>query len=389
MKLSTDRILTTHVGSLPRPDGLFEMMLAKMDGKAVDEKAYAERVRRAVEESVKQQVGAGLDVVSDGEMGKPSFITYAAQRLDGLEKREGVRPNPFSNTRETRDFPEYYQSAVAEQVSARRRRALMVCAGPISYKGHEQLKAELDLLKFALQGVNATEAFVPAIAPSNIETTTPNEYYKTEEEYVFAIAQAMREEYHAIVQAGFLLQIDDPFLITYYITRPDLSVADCRKWAELRVEALNAAIAGIPADRIRFHTCYSINMGPRVHDMQLRDIIDIILKVRAGGYSFEAANPRHEHEWQEWKRVKLPDDKVLMPGVITQSTVLVEHPELVAQRIARFADIVGRERVIASADCGFASFAGSNEVHPSIVWAKFAALVEGARIASNRLWGNP
>ena len=389
MKLSTDRILTTHVGSLPRPDGLFEMMLAKMDGKAVDEKAYAERVRRAVEDSVKRQVGAGLDVVSDGEMGKPSFITYAAQRLGGLEKREGVRPSPFSNTRETRDFPEYYQSAVAEQVSARRRRALMVCAGPISYKGHEQLKAELDLLKSALTGVDVTEAFVPAIAPSNIETTTPNEYYKTEEEYVFAIAQAMREEYQAIVQEGFLLQIDDPFLITYYITRPDLSVADCRKWAELRVEALNAAIAGIPADRIRFHTCYSINMGPRVHDMQLRDIIDIILKVRAGGYSFEAANPRHEHEWQEWKRVKLPDDKVLMPGVITQSTVLVEHPELVAQRIARYADIVGRERVIASADCGFASFAGSNEVHPSIVWAKFAALVEGARIASNRLWGNP
>jgi 5-methyltetrahydropteroyltriglutamate--homocysteine methyltransferase len=389
MKLSTDRILTTHVGSLPRPDELFAMMLAKMDGKALDEKAYAERVRRAVEDSVKQQVAAGLDVVSDGEMGKPSFITYAAQRLGGLEKRDGVRPSPFSNTRETRDFPEYYESAVAEQVSARRRRALMVCAGPISYKGHEQLKAELDLLKLALNGVHVTEAFVPAIAPSNIETTTPNEYYKTEEEYVFAVAQAMREEYQAIVQAGFLLQIDDPFLITYYITRPDLSVADCRKWAELRVEALNAAIAGISADRIRFHTCYSINMGPRVHDMQLRDIIDIILKVRAGCYSFEAANPRHEHEWQDWKRVKLPDDKVLMPGVITQSTVLVEHPELVAQRIARFVDIVGRERVIASADCGFASFAGSNEVHPSIVWAKFAALVEGARIASKRLWGKP
>ena len=389
MKLSTDRVLTTHVGSLPRPDDLFEMMLAKMDGKALDEKAYAERVRRAVEDSVKQQVAAGLDVVSDGEMGKPSFITYAAQRLGGLEKRDGVRPSPFSNTRETRDFPEYYQSAVAEQVSARRRRALMVCAGPISYKGHEQLKAELDLLKSALNGVDVTEAFVAAIAPSNIETTTPNEYYKTEEEYVFAIAQAMREEYQAIVQEGFLLQIDDPFLITYYITRPDLSVAECRKWAELRVEALNAAIAGISADRIRLHTCYSINMGPRVHDMQLRDIIDIILKVRAGCYSFEAANPRHEHEWQDWKRVKLPDDKVLMPGVITQSTVLVEHPELVAQRIARFVDIVGRERVIASADCGFASFAGSNEVHPSIVWAKFTALVEGARIASKRLWRKP
>jgi 5-methyltetrahydropteroyltriglutamate--homocysteine methyltransferase len=386
MKLSVDRILATHVGSLPRPDDLFDMMLARLDGKAVHEKAYTERVQRAVAASVKQQVDAGLDVVSDGEMGKPSFITYAAQRLGGLEKREGTRPSPFSNTRETKDFPEYYQSAVAEQVSARRRRALMVCSGPITYKGHDQLKSDLAGLKLALQGVNAVEAFVPAIAPSNVETTTPNEYYPTAEAYVFAIADAMREEYKAIVDAGFLLQIDDPFLVTYYITRPDLGIAECRKWAELRVEALNAATAGLPADRIRFHTCYSVNMGPRIHDMQLKDIIDIILKVRAGGYSFEAANPRHEHEWEEWKRAKLPDDKVLLPGVITQSTVLVEHPELVAQRIGRFADVVGRERVIASADCGFASFAGSNEVHPSIVWAKFAALVEGARIASKRLW---
>jgi 5-methyltetrahydropteroyltriglutamate--homocysteine methyltransferase len=387
MKLSTDRILTTHVGSLPRPDDLFEVMLAKMDGEPVDEKAYAERVRRAVADIVKQQVATGLDVVNDGEMGKPSFITYATQRLAGLEKREGTRPSPFSNTRETRDFPEYYQSAVAEQVSARRRRALMICTGPIKYKGHDALKFDLEALKSALGGVDATEAFVPAIAPSNIETTTPNEYYPTSEAYVFAIAEAMREEYKAIIDAGFLLQIDDPFLVTYYIMRPDLDIAACRRWAELRVEALNAAIAGLPADRIRFHTCYSINMGPRVHDMQLKDIIDVILKVRAGGYSFEAANPRHEHESEEWRRARVPDDKVLIPGVITQSTVLVEHPELVAQRIARFADVVGRDRVIAGADCGFASFAGSNEVHPSIVWAKFAALVEGARIASRRLWG--
>jgi 5-methyltetrahydropteroyltriglutamate--homocysteine methyltransferase len=386
MKLSVDRIMTTHVGSLPRPDDLFEMMLARMDGKAVDEKSYAERVRAAVQESVKQQAAVGLDVVSDGEMDKPSFITYAAQRLAGLEQRAGNRPSPFANTRETRDFPEYYQSAAAEQVSSRRRRALMVCTGPIAYKGHDLLRSELEILKSAMKGVDAAEAFVPAIAPSNIETTTPNEYYPTPEAYVFAIAEAMREEYKAIIDAGFLLQIDDPFLVTYYIMRPELTVADCRKWAELRVEALNAAIAGLPADRIRFHTCYSINMGPRVHDMQLKDIIDVILKVRAGGYSFEAANPRHEHECEEWKRAKLPDDKVLIPGVITQSTVLVEHPELVAQRIERFADVIGRERVIAGADCGFASFAGSNEVHPSIVWAKLASLVEGARIASARLW---
>lgn len=386
MKLSTDRILTTHVGSLPRPDDLFEMMLDKMDGKPVDEKSYADRVRKAVADSVRQQMDAGLDVVSDGEMGKPSFITYAAQRLGGLETREGSRPSPFSNTRETRDFPDYYQSAVAEQVSARRRRALMVCAGPVKYKGQAQLKIDLDNLRVALKGANAAEAFVPAIAPSNIETTTPNEHYPTQEAYVFAIAEAMREEYKAIVDAGFLLQIDDPFLVTYYIMRPDLSITDCRKWAELRVEALNVALAGIPPEKVRFHTCYSINMGPRVHDMQLKDIIDIILKVRASGYSFEASNPRHEHEWEEWRRAKTPDDKVLIPGMITQSTVLVEHPELVAQRIVRFADVVGRERVIAGADCGFASFAGSNEVHPSIVWAKFNSLVEGSRLASKQLW---
>jgi 5-methyltetrahydropteroyltriglutamate--homocysteine methyltransferase len=386
MKLSTDRLLTTHVGSLPRPDDLFDMMVSRMDGQPVDEATYAERVRKAVQDSVRQQVGVGLDIVSDGEMGKPSFVTYAAARLSGLEKREGVRPSPFSNTRETADFPEYYKSTVAEQVSARRRRALMVCAGPIKYMGHAQLKSDLDALKSALNNVQATEAFVPAIAPSNVESTTPNEYYPNAEAYVFAVADAMREEYKAIVDAGFLLQIDDPFLVTYYITRPDLGIAECRKWAELRVEALNAALSGIPADRIRFHTCYSINMGPRVHDMQLKDIIDIILKVRAGAYSFEAANPRHEHEWEEWKRAKVPDDKVLIPGVITQSTVLVEHPELVAQRLARFAGLVGRERVIAGADCGFASFAGSNEVHPSIVWAKFKSLVEGARLASKQLW---
>jgi 5-methyltetrahydropteroyltriglutamate--homocysteine methyltransferase len=386
MKRSTDRILTTHVGSLPRPDDLFELMLARMDGKPGDEAAYAARVRQAVEDSVKQQAAAGLDVVSDGEMGKPSFITYASQRLAGLEKREGNRPSPFSNTRETRDFPEYYQSQVAEQVSARRRRALMVCSGPIAYKGQAQLKADLDTLKAALKNVSVTEAFVPAIAPSNIECTSPNEYYPSAEKYVFAIAEAMREEYKAIVDAGFLLQIDDPFLVTYYITQPELNVADCRKWAELRVEALNHALEGIPADRVRFHTCYSINMGPRIHDMQLKDIIDIVLKVKAQGFTFEAANPRHEHEYEEWKRAKVPDDKILIPGVITQSTVLVEHPELVAQRLVRFAGVVGRERVIAGADCGFASFAGSNEVHPSIVWAKFKALVDGARLASGQLW---
>src|SRR5580704_2830104 len=222
MQRSTERILTTHVGSLPRPDDLFDLMLARMDGNAIDEKAYAERVRGAVKDCVRQQIDAGLDVVNDGEMGKPSFITYAASRLSGLEKREGFRPSPFANTRETADFPDYYRSAIAEQVSSRRRRALVACTGPVAYKGHAALKADLETLKAALAGAGATEAFVPAIAPSNVEATTPNEYYPTPEAYVFAIAEAMREEYRAIVDAGFLLQIDDPFLVTYYITRPDL-----------------------------------------------------------------------------------------------------------------------------------------------------------------------
>src|ERR1700687_1361717 len=385
MKLSTERILTTHVGSLPRPDDLFEMMQARMDGKAVDERGYAERVRTAFKQSVRQQVEAGLDIVNDGEMGKPSFITYASARLSGLERREGERPSPFAQTRETAAFPQYYQSAAAEQVSARRKRAKIVCSGPITYTGAAQLQSDLDALKAALADVSATEAFVPAIAPSNVETTTTNEFYPTAEAYVYAIAEAMRHEYKAIVDAGFLLQIDDRFLVTYYIMRPELSIAECRRWAELRVEALDHALAGIPEEKIRFHTCYSINMGPRVHDMELKDIVDVILKVRAGAYSFEAANTRHGQEWEVWRHVNLPEQKILIPGVITQSTVLVEHPQLIAQRIARFAAAVGRERVIAGADCGFAFFAGSNEVHPSIVWAKLKALVDGARLASQEL----
>jgi 5-methyltetrahydropteroyltriglutamate--homocysteine methyltransferase len=386
MKHSAERILTTHVGSLPRPDDLMAMMQAKAEGKAVDETAYATTLQRAVADSVRRQAEVGLDVVSDGEMGKSSFITYVSERLGGMERRPGERPSPFAASRETASFPEFYQAGQAAQVSAVRRRIRIVCAGPVTYQGQEALRTELATLKRAMAGQPVAEAFVPAIAPSNVETTYPNEHYPTVEAYLFALADAMREEYKAIVDAGFLLQIDDPFLVTYYITRPDLSLAECRKWCELRVEALNHALAGIPQDKVRFHTCYSINMGPRVHDMQLKDVVDIILKVRAGAYSFEAANPRHEHEFEVWRTAKLPDDKILIPGLITQSTVLVEHPELVAQRLTRFADIVGRERVIAGADCGFASFAGSNEVHPSIVWAKFQALSEGARLASKQLW---
>jgi 5-methyltetrahydropteroyltriglutamate--homocysteine methyltransferase len=306
------------------------------------------------------------------------------ERLSGFERSPEPGALPWAGSKEAAAFPEFYAPMLRQSPNAAAPR--FVCTGPVSYVGHAQVRADIERLVSALAGADVAEAFIPAIAPSNVEGRQKNVYYKTDEEYLFAIAEAMREEYRAIVDAGFLLQIDDPRLVTYYILNPSSTVAECRAWAEVRVEALNHALRGIPRERVRFHTCYSINMGPRVHDMELRDVVDVILRVRAGAYSFEAANPRHEHEWRVWEGVTLPEGALLIPGVITQSTVLVEHPELVAERIGRFAAVVGRERVIAGADCGFASFAGSTEIHPSVVWTKLGALAEGARIASRRLW---
>jgi 5-methyltetrahydropteroyltriglutamate--homocysteine methyltransferase len=382
MKRSSERILTTHAGSLPRPPDLLALMQA--DG-GHDAPKRAARVRTAVADVVRKQLGHGLDVITDGEMGKPSFVTYVTERLSGFTRSTGPGRLPWAGSKEVTAFPEFYEPSLRHSPNAAA--PPFACTGPIAYAGHAQVQADIANLRAALAGLNVTEAFLPAIAPSNVEGRQPNAYYPSDEEYLFAIAEAMREEYRAIVDAGFLLQIDDPRLVTYYIMSPTSTVAECRRWAELRVEALNYALRGLPRDRVRFHTCYSINMGPRVHDMELKDIVDVILKVRAGAYSFEAANPRHEHEWRVWKDVTLPEGAVLIPGVITQSTVLVEHPELVAERIVRFAGVVGRENVIAGADCGFASFAGSTEIHPTVVWAKLQALVDGARLASQRLWG--
>jgi 5-methyltetrahydropteroyltriglutamate--homocysteine methyltransferase len=375
VKHSTERVLTTHAGSLPRPSDLLE-----------GGRASAARVRTAVADIVARQIATGLDVIADGEMSKPSFVTYVQERLGGFEPAGAPAGLPWAGSREVLAFPEFYEATVRQGANAARLATPLACTGPVTYTGHDAVRTDIENLKAALQGQNVAEAFLPAISPSNIEGRWPNRYYKTDEEYLFAIAEAMRAEYTAIVDAGFLLQIDDPRLVTYYIMQPGASIAECRRWAEVRVEALNHALRGLPRERVRFHTCYSINMGPRVHDMQLADIVDVILKIHAGAYSFEAANPRHEHEWRVWQDVTLPEDTVLIPGVITQSTVLVEHPELVADRILRFASVVGRERVIAGADCGFASFAGSTEIHPSIVWAKLRALVDGARLASHRLW---
>jgi 5-methyltetrahydropteroyltriglutamate--homocysteine methyltransferase len=381
MQHSTKRILTTHAGSLPRPADLFDMVAAGWQGRPVDEAARRSRLTGAVKQIVQKQIELGLDIIDDGEYSKPSFVSYVAERLGGYELDRNSAPRvPWAGSREALAFPEFYSFS-----NSGARPDRMICTGPVTYKGQAQLQRDIANLKSAVDG-SKVEMFMPAISPANIEDWMANKYYDKPEDYLFAIADAMHEEYKAITDAGLILQIDDPRLVSYYLVNPKASIAECRKWAVLRVEALNHALRGIPPAKVRHHTCYGINMGPRVHDMEVKHLLDIILKINAGAYSFEAANPRHEHEWKIWGNAKLPNDKVLIPGVISHSTVLVEHPELIAERIARFASLVGKERVIAGSDCGFATFAGSKEVHPSIVWAKLQALTEGARLASKELW---
>ncbi|MFZ0125857.1 MAG: cobalamin-independent methionine synthase II family protein [Xanthobacteraceae bacterium] len=379
---STDRILTTHAGSLPRPDDVVEMVRAQARGDRRDDAADAKRLRSAVAEVVRKQADIGLDIVDDGEFGKPSFVTYVRQRLGGLSEIGGERRNPWGGSRDALAFPDFYR----KQGSSMGRQPLIGATAPITYIGGAALKTDLENLKAAMQGLEVAAVFVPSISPANIENWHENRYYGTAEEYLTAICDAMHEEYKAIVDAGFYLQIDDPRLVTYYMLQPNASVADCRKWAAQRVDALNYALRDIPPEKVRYHTCYSINMGPRLHDMQAKDIADVILKIRAGAFSFEASNPRHEHEWAVWCEAKKPADTVLIPGVVTHCSVLVEHPELVAERIVKYANAVGRENVIAGSDCGFATFAGADEIDPAIAWAKLAALVEGAEIASKKLW---
>jgi len=366
------RILTTHVGSLPRPDALSEMMA---EGK-VDVGA----VKQAVAEVVKLQVESGVDIIDDGEQSKPGFVAYVSERLAGLEPIEGSPPQLTS--RERKAFPDYYAHGHSGTAPPR-----MATTGPIKYAGHAQLKADIDNLKAAIGSANVVDVFMPSASPASFERYQENRYYDNEEECLHAIADAMREEYQAIIAAGFMLQIDDPRLAMHYMLNPQKSIEECRKWAESRVEVLNYALKDLPVERIRHHTCYGINMGPRIHDMEFKNIVDIVLKVKATYYSFEAANPRHEHEWRIWETVKLPKGKAIIPGVVTHTSVIVEHPELVAERILRFAKLAGRENVIAGVDCGFASSPRAvPEVHPSIVWPKLKALSEGARLATRELW---
>jgi 5-methyltetrahydropteroyltriglutamate--homocysteine methyltransferase len=395
MKRSTDRILTTHVGSLARPDALVPLLRHKERGQPYDHENFATLVREAVADVVRKQVESGIDIVTDGEQGKESFFGYINDRFNGFELKPvppGVEGNPREAGREYRAFPDYYawSERIAEWAGGRggdRRHGIYTCTGPISYKGQAAVQADIDNLRAALHGLPHEDVFMPAIASSYIAATLPNAYYHSEDAYERALSEALHEEYKAIVEAGFILQIDDPRLVTHYMMHPDLSVADCREWAAQRVEAINDSIRDIAPEQIRFHTCYSIDVGPRIHEMELKDIVDILLRINAGAYSFEAANPRHEHEYHVFEQVKPPEGKILIPGVISHTTNLVEHPELIAERIVRFANIVGRENVIAGADCGFAASAVRfNDTHSSVAWLKFAALAEGARLATKQLW---
>ena len=384
MKRSIDRILTTHCGSLPRPKDLLDMMKAKVDAEPYDHDIYAGRVQTAVADIVRKQAESGIDIPTDGEQGKLGFSAYVSERLTGFEAKPGATDADLF-AEEVADFPEYYEQYFNQAMLGGAVSPIvpLVCTGPVSYQGQEAVRRDIENLKVALQGMEPEDVFMPAVAPSGVGL---NEYYRTEEEYLHAVTEAMHTEYQAIVDAGFIVQIDDPWLTVVH-SDSSLSTRERQKKAEMYVEALNHSLRGIPPENVRFHTCYGINEGPRVHDAPLKDIVEVMLKVNAGAYSLEAANARHEHEYHVWENVKLPEGKLLIPGVVTHASNIVEHPELIGERITRYAKLVGRENVIAGTDCGFSSQATYNpEVHPSVVWAKFQAMAEGARLATKQLW---
>lgn len=379
------RIQTTHIGSLPRPHALLDLMKATYAGAATDPAVYDATLQKSVIEVVRLQAACGIDVVTDGEFSKPGFFTYVRERLEGFEQRPDVKVRMFQQ--EVEAFPEYYAEYFRGAMMGGAIVALdpVVCTGPVRWRGDARVNRDIANVKAAARaaGIADRHVFLPATAPSGVGV---NAFYPSEEAYFHAVAEALSHEYRAIAGAGLLVQIDDPFLPDIFF-EPGLDDADKRRRAEIYVEATNRALAGIPAEQIRFHTCYGINEGPRLFEAALSDIIGYVLRINAGSYSFEAANPRHEHEYHLFDTVKVPDGKILCPGVITHASNIVEHPELICERILRYADRVGRDNVIAGADCGFSSQAlYRTEVHPTVVWEKFKALRAGADLASRRLW---
>jgi len=381
MKRSTERFLTTHTGSLPRPDALIRTMFAREEGVPVDPAALAAHIRAAVADVVRRQAAAGVDVVSDGEMSKPSYATYVKDRLTGF----GGASHPLQY-QDLVDFPGMARRVFGDPGRARRRTP--ACNGAIGVRDRAAAPADAENLRAALAGVGVAEAFLTAASPGVISLFFKNEHYPGHEPYLFAIAEAMRHEYAAVARAGFVLQVDCPDLaMGRHIQFAQLSVEEFRKMARLHVEALNQALADVPPDQARVHLCWGNYEGPHHYDVPLAEILDVVFTARPSGISFEAANPRHAHEWKVFERVKLPAGKVLIPGVIDSTTNFIEHPELVAERIGRYARLVGRDNVIAGTDCGFGTWVGQSAVDPDIVWAKLATLAEGARLATRELFG--
>ena len=377
VKRSADRILTTHVGSLARPRALLELMKLKVGGQPYDEEAFADLARSAVEDVIRRQAECGIDIVSDGEQSKAGFYGYISDRLSGLEVDPVGVPERSVWKAELEQFPEYYREYLGGKAQTVVRNLPLVCTGPITYTGQAVLQTDIANLKSALAKVAVEEAFMPALAPRLVGR---NEYYRSAQEFLEAVARAMHEEYAAIVAAGFVVQIDDPWLTGLHHDDPYGLGPDAY------IDVINLALEGVPPESVRYHTCYGINEGPRIHDVPLETLVPLLLRIRAGAYSFEAANPRHQHEWHVWETVTLPEDRVLIPGMISHAYNIVEHPALIADLLVNYATLVGRERVIAGADCGFSSTATfSPEVNPKVVWAKFQALAEGARLASQRL----
>jgi 5-methyltetrahydropteroyltriglutamate--homocysteine methyltransferase len=398
VKRSTDRILTTHAGSLIRPPAILSALKAEAYDEPYDEKAFESELKGAVRGVVQQQKDAGIDVVSDGEFGKVGWNNYLMERLEGLSLPQRMLTSGFRFPGQDRaSFADFYaqydrmqyRQWLPDEIAegSRPRSVRWSCTAPLKYKGHAAIQRDIANLKNAMAEAGVEEGFLPVVAPGSLEATHPNEYYPNDEAYVYAIADAMREEYQAIVDAGLLLQVDDAFMPTLYDWMlPEKSLPEYLAFTELRVEALNYALRGIPEDRIRYHICWGSWNGPHVSDVALKDIVHLLLKVNAGAYSVEAANPRHEHEWMVWEDTKLPEGKVLIPGIVTHSTNVVEHPELVAWRIGNFARLVGKENVIAGTDCGFSQHWNLIRTHESIQWAKLRALAEGAALASRQLW---
>ena len=387
MKRSTERILTTHVGSLIRPAALLEFLRAKQAKKPFDEAAYRDCLRHSVAAIVREQATAGIDVVSDGEFGKAiSWSQYLLERLSGFERRP-IKPgaDPFTRGADRTRFSAFYAELDEREPFSTTMDSIVV--GPIAYTGLAELRQDIENFQAAIAAAKIVDAFMPVAAPSSAIPDRKNEHYPTEEACTQAIAEAMRTEYRTIVDAGFIVQVDDArAAVTYDRMVPPASLADYRRWLGRQVEALNYALHGLPEDKVRYHVCWGSWPGPHASDVPFKDIVDLVLQVRAGAYVIECANPRHEHEWRVWESVKLPPGKVLIPGVISHATNVVEHPELVAERITRLARLVGRENVIAGTDCGFAQGPFYRRVHPTIMWAKLEALAEGARLATRALW---